>query len=68
MLNDLKRDRLLANLRALGGDIDRLPEIPEELADYIASLTPEDLERIRQDVRELERIGLLPAGRGHGSA
>lgn len=54
------RERLSANLHALGADIDRLAEIPEELAEWIASRTPEDLERIRENVRELERIGLLP--------
>ena len=53
--------RLLRNLRALGADVDRLPEIPPELAEWIAKLTPEDIERIRGDVRELERIGLLNA-------
>jgi hypothetical protein len=52
--------RLLENLRALGAEVDRLPEIPDELANYIAGLTPEDLQRIRGDVRELERLGLLP--------
>jgi hypothetical protein len=52
-------DRVLENLRALGADVDRLPEIPEELASYIAALTPEDLERIRGDVLEVERLGLL---------
>lgn len=38
------RERLLANLHALGADVDRLPEIPEELVEYIAGLIPEDLE------------------------
>ena len=56
--------RLLENLRALGADTERLPKIPEELADYIAALTPEDLNRIRKDVRELERLELLPSDRG----
>jgi hypothetical protein len=50
-------DRVLENLRALGADIDRLPEIPPELAEYIAAMTPEDLERIRADMKGLERIG-----------
>ena len=50
---------VLANLRALGADLDQLPEIPRELAEYIAALTPEDLERIRGDVRELERLRLV---------
>ena len=67
-MNDSRRDPLIANLRALGADVSRLLEIPDELAVYIAALTPEDLERIRNDVKELERIGLLPAGRGDGSA
>lgn len=53
--------RVLFALRSLGADVDRLPEIHTELADYIAGLTPEDLERIRGDVEELERLGLLPA-------
>jgi hypothetical protein len=48
------------NLSSLGVDVDQLPEIPGELAEWIARLTPEDLERIRGDVKELERIGLLP--------
>lgn len=52
--------RVLSTLRFLGADVERLPEIPAELADYIASLTSEDLERIRGDVKELERLGLLP--------
>ena len=52
-------ERVLFALRALGADVDRLPEIPAELTEYIAVLTPEDLERMRGDVRELERIGLL---------
>lgn len=52
-------DPVVANLRSLGADVDRLLEIPRELADYIAKLTPGDLERIRQDVQELERLGLL---------
>lgn len=56
------RDRLTKNLRALDADVDRLPEIPLELGDYIARLTPEDLERIRQDIGELERT--LDARRG----
>lgn len=51
---------VVANLRALGADVDRPLEIPDELADYIAALTPEDLEGIRGDIRELERMGLLP--------
>jgi hypothetical protein len=55
-----RRARLIANLRALGLDLAWLPQIPEALGDYIAKLTSEDLERIRADVRELERIGLLP--------
>jgi hypothetical protein len=54
--------RVLFALRSLGADVERLPEIPAELADYIAKLTPEDLERIRNDVRELERLGLLKKG------
>ena len=45
--------------RALAADVDRLPEIPAALAEWIARLTPEDLERIRRDANELERIGLL---------
>lgn len=53
-------------LRSLGADIDRLPEIPDELAEWIAQRTPEDLERIRQDVRELARIGLLPLPQSRG--
>ena len=51
--------RLLENLRALGADLDRLPVIPEELADFIAGLTPEDIERILGDAEELKRLGLL---------
>lgn len=54
------RERLLANLRALGADVDRLPGIPDELAEWITQRTPDDLERIRKDVRELERVRLLP--------
>lgn len=57
---------VLFALRAFGADVDRLPEIPEELADYIAALTPEDLERIRGDVKELERLGLVPKAAGNG--
>jgi hypothetical protein len=53
------RERVLFALRFLGADVDRLPEIPGELAEYIAALTPEDLEQIRGDVKELERVGLL---------
>jgi hypothetical protein len=60
--NPFDRRRLLVNLRSLGIDVDRLPEAPEVLAEYIAALTPEDFERIRQDVKELERIGLVGAG------
>jgi hypothetical protein len=37
----------------------RLLPLPHELEDYIARLTPEDIERIRGDVRELEQLGLL---------
>lgn len=44
------RPRVLFALRSLGADVDQLPEIPEELADYIAWLPRE----------ELERMGLLP--------
>jgi hypothetical protein len=53
-------DRVLENLRALGADVDRLPAIPKEVADYIARLMPKDVKRIRRDARELERLGLLP--------
>jgi hypothetical protein len=59
-VNDPMRDRPFANLRALSADVDRLPEIPEELAEWIAALTPEDLERIRRDVKQREPAGLLP--------
>jgi hypothetical protein len=52
--------RVLCAVRSLGADIDRLPRSPAELADHIAKLTFEDLDRIRADVREIERIGLLP--------
>ena len=55
---------LLENLRALDADVEGPPEIPEALADYIARLTPEDIERIRDDVEELERLGLLPKSPG----
>jgi hypothetical protein len=59
--------RLLDNLRALGADVERLPKIPQELAAYIAALTPEDIKRIRNDAMELERLGILPtSGRGGG--
>lgn len=51
--------RVLFALRSPGVDVNRLPEIPEELAAYIARLTPDDIERIRGDVQELERLGLL---------
>ena len=51
--------RTLFVLRSLGLDADRLPKIPEELAAWIASRTPEDLERIREDVKELQRLGIL---------
>jgi hypothetical protein len=40
-----------------------LPEIPKDLADYIARLTPDDIERVRGDVEELERLGLLSSDR-----
>lgn len=53
-------DRVLEGLRALGVDVQRLPKIPPELAELIESLTPEDLERIKGDVVELGRMGLLP--------
>jgi hypothetical protein len=43
--------------------VERLPEIPQELADYIAKLTPEDIDRIRGDIRELEQVRLLPEAR-----
>jgi hypothetical protein len=56
------REPILYNLDILGVDVDRLSEIPEELAKYIAKLTPEDLQRIRNDVEELERVGLLSHG------
>lgn len=46
-------------LRALGADIERLPDIPQDLADYIADLAPTDIGRIRNDEYELERIGLV---------
>jgi hypothetical protein len=55
----VKADRVKGNLDALGADVDRLPEIPQELADYIARLAPEDLERIQNDVDALERAGLV---------
>ena len=54
--------RVLESLRALGADVDRLPEIPRGLAEWIEALTPEAVARIRQDVKELERLGLLPSG------
>lgn len=61
--------RFLFALRSLGADIDRLPEIPPELHQWIAALTPEDLERIRNDVKEArapwvgaETSGLGPDG------
>lgn len=50
---------MLTNLRALGADVDRLAEIPEELAEWIACRTPEDLERIRTDVKQFERLVLI---------
>jgi hypothetical protein len=50
--------RLLRNLRALNIDLGRLPEIPSALATWISRLTPTDIEQIRGDVRELERLGL----------
>lgn len=59
--------RVLQNLRALGADVDRLPEIPCELADYVASLTPEDVERIGADMRERERMGLIPVNPGRAA-
>jgi hypothetical protein len=43
--------RVLFALRSLGANPAELPEIPDELADYIAGLTPQDLERIRGDVQ-----------------
>jgi hypothetical protein len=52
-------DRVLESLRALCANVDRLPEIPHELAEWIARLTAEDVERIKSDVREMERLGLL---------
>jgi hypothetical protein len=52
--------RVLFALRSLGTDVERLPEIPPELMDYIASLTLADLERIRNDMKELARLGLVP--------
>lgn len=52
--------RVLEKLRALGADVERLPKIPLELADHVATLTPEDIERIRADVRELKRLGVTP--------
>jgi hypothetical protein len=39
--------RLPANLRSLGIDADRSPEIPPQLAGWIEKLRPEDTERIR---------------------
>lgn len=51
--------RVLSVLRSVGADVDRLPEIPDELADWITRRTFEDLERIREDVTELERLGIL---------
>lgn len=51
---------VLFALRSLGPDPAQMPEISQELADYIAALTPEDFERIRGDVKELERLGLVP--------
>lgn len=57
----IDRSQLLRNLQSLGVDIGRFPEIPEEFAIWLAQRTPEDLERIRADVKELERMGLLPA-------
>jgi hypothetical protein len=56
--------RVLFALRSLGVDVDRLPEIPRELADYIERLTVEDIERIRGDVKELERLGLVEEPKG----
>jgi hypothetical protein len=63
-----RRGRLVPNLHALGADVARLPEIPEELAEWIARLTPEDLERIRGEIEQLERVGLLPTGRDDQSS
>lgn len=51
--------QLLANLRSLGiAEPGQLLPLPIELADYIAELTPEDIERIRGDAGEMERLGL----------
>lgn len=51
--------RVLFALRSLDADVDRLPEIPEELAEWIPCRTPEDLERIRPDVKQLERLDVI---------
>jgi hypothetical protein len=57
------RPRALFALRSLGVDLP--PEIPQELADYLAALTPDDLERIWNDERELKRIrALTPIRKG----
>lgn len=54
--------RILSALRSLGAEFDRLSEIPRDLQQWIARLTPEDLERIRKDLRELERVGQRSTG------
>jgi hypothetical protein len=59
----LSEELILENLRALGvGEPKRRLPLPRQLAEYIAGLEPEDLERIRHDVGELKRLGLLPPG------
>jgi hypothetical protein len=52
--------QLLITLSALGVDEpERFLPLPRELADNIAALMPKDIERIRRDVQELERLGLI---------
>lgn len=49
---------VIVAFRFPGADLQRLPEIPGELAGWLAQRTPEDLERMREDVEELDRLGL----------
>lgn len=56
------RERLLANIRALGADVDQLSEIPEELVNYIAKLTPEDLSGSGETFGSSSAWGCCPKG------
>lgn len=50
---------MIVALRRLSVKVERPTEIPDELAEWIAQRTPEDPQRIREDVKALERLDAI---------